>query len=74
MKMKEEEDPVKVLLLLFRSMCDISEDESEKLHAGVTPAFFGAECESQKLGYGAPLIVQYLEEFLKEERGRKGKK
>lgn len=74
LKRESENDPVKVLLQLFRSMCDVPTDKRGRLKARNTPAYFGGECESPKQGFGAPIIVQYLEECLEEEerQGRVG--
>lgn len=68
-----ETDPVKVLLHVFRSMCDVPTDKRGHLQERNTPAYFGGECENPKQGSSAPIIVQYLEECLEEEERKRSK-
>ena len=68
------EDPLEVLVSLFRRMCMIRPNKRGKLrrYASKVPAFFGGECESEKLGLGAPYIVRHLKDYLVRERGYPG--
>ncbi|XP_063843982.1 serine/threonine-protein phosphatase 6 regulatory ankyrin repeat subunit C-like isoform X2 [Scylla paramamosain] len=64
------ENPMKMLIKIFRSMCVHSNEPRGKLTPLSTRAYFGGECEGWKQGEGAPIIVQCLEEILEEEEGR----
>ncbi|XP_045122025.1 poly [ADP-ribose] polymerase tankyrase-like isoform X3 [Portunus trituberculatus] len=63
---KEQEDPSKWLVEVFRLMCVNPDESREHLATKNSSAYFGGECEGRKPGDGAPIIVQCLEEDLEK--------
>ncbi|XP_045107920.1 serine/threonine-protein phosphatase 6 regulatory ankyrin repeat subunit C-like isoform X2 [Portunus trituberculatus] len=66
LEVRQEGNPTRWLLEIFRLICANPEESREHLVTKNNSAYFGGDCEGQKPGDGAPVIVQCLEEEMEK--------